>query len=137
MTILADAPTAGAQPPLPTRPEPHERDGRQPTPSDGRPHPQQAADSVTEAFLNEALHRVVEQQLGPRRAGAIYKNVDGAFEVLAVVTNPAVAREMLGRRCARFAVVVRDILRPDAQPFVIGSVWTDSDWLVRAGHAAA
>jgi hypothetical protein len=82
------------------------------------------------------LARVVEQQLGPRRAGAIYQNVDGAFEVLAVVTNPAMAREMLNRRCAQFAVVVRDVLRADGQPFVVGSAWTDSDWLVRPGHGA-
>jgi hypothetical protein len=138
MTILAHAPTGAERPPLPPRPQPHERDGRQPVPSDGRPHPQQAtADSVSVAFLDKALARVVEQQLGPRRAGAIYQNSNGAvFEVLAVVTKPAMAQEMLTRRCARFAVVVRDVMRADAQPFVVGSPWTDSDWLVRAGHGA-
>ncbi|MEU6996646.1 hypothetical protein ABZ953_39095 [Streptomyces sp. NPDC046465] len=138
MSILAYAPTAGERPPLPSRPIPHERDGRQPAPSEGRPHPQQstAAVSITAAFLTQALTRVVEQQIGPRRPGAIYENVDGAFEVLAVVTDPAMAREMLNRRCARFAVIVRDIRRPDGQPFIVGSAWTTSDWLRRAGHNA-
>lgn len=135
MSILAHAPMAGARPPLPMRPTPHERDGRQPVPSEGRPHPRPSG-SVTREFLTEALNRVVQQQIGPRRAGAIYENTDGAFEVLAVVTDAATAREMLNRRCARFAVIVRDIRRPDGQPFVVGSAWTGSDWLRRAGHNA-
>ncbi|MFD4483233.1 hypothetical protein ACFWPU_44995 [Streptomyces sp. NPDC058471] len=50
MAILAHAPTGAERPPLPPRPQPHERDGRQPVPSDGRPHPQQrttAADAMS------------------------------------------------------------------------------------------
>ncbi|MEV0324578.1 hypothetical protein ACIBKX_40300 [Streptomyces sp. NPDC050658] len=87
--------------------------------------------------MSEALNRVVERQIGPRRVGAIYQNAGGgAFEVLAVVTNPAMAREMLNRRCARYAVIVRDVLRPDAQPVVTGAAWSDGDRLVRAGHGA-
>lgn len=137
MTILTHAvPTAGDRPPLPTRPQPHERDGRQPQPSDGRPHPQSTADSVSVPFLDEALARSVERQIGPRRVGAIYENVDGLYEVLAVITRPAKARQMLNRRNARFAIVVRDIRRPNGQPFIIGSAWTSSDWLRRAGHGA-
>jgi hypothetical protein len=85
--------------------------------------------------FGEELRRVVDQQVGPRRPGAIYQNSDGAFEVLALVTEPATARDMLGRRSAQFALIVRDVLRPDGQPFVIGSVWSDSDRLVRPASA--
>ncbi|MFG2440851.1 hypothetical protein [Streptomyces sp. NPDC048508] len=86
---------------------------------------------MTDHAFAEELRRVVDQQIGPRRPGAIYQDTDGAFEVLSLVTDPATAREMLRRRSARFALVVRDVLRPNAEPFVIGSVWTDSDRLVR------
>ncbi|NKQ28039.1 hypothetical protein [Streptomyces galbus] len=77
-------------------------------------------------------------QIGPRTAGAIYQNSDGAFEVLALVTDPAEAARLLNRRpeAARFAVIVKDVLRPNGEPFVVGSVWTSSDRLVRAGGAS-
>lgn len=76
-------------------------------------------------------------QIGPRMAGAIYQNSDGAFEVLALVTDPVEAARLLNRRpaAARFAVIVKDVLRADGQPFAVGSVWTSSDHLVRAGGA--
>ncbi|WRZ96400.1 hypothetical protein OHB54_46485 (plasmid) [Streptomyces sp. NBC_01007] len=89
----------------------------------------------TDHAITEELRSVVDQQIGPRRPGAIYQNSDGAFEVLSLVTEPVKAREMLRRRSAQFALVVRDVLRPDGQPFVIGSVWTDSDRLVRPARA--
>ncbi|MFF4934274.1 hypothetical protein ACFY2H_36080 [Streptomyces griseofuscus] len=76
-------------------------------------------------------HPSVQDEIGPRRAGAIYQTVDGRFEVLALVTNPADAAQLLRRTAARWAVIVRDVLRPDAQPFAIGAVWTDSDYLIR------
>ncbi|MFD5516350.1 hypothetical protein [Streptomyces sp. NPDC127066] len=90
---------------------------------------------MTEHAFTEELRRVVDQQIGPRRPGAIYQNMDGAFEVLSLVTEPAKARDMLWHRSAQFALVVRDVLRADGQPFVIGSVWTDSDRLVRPAPA--
>ncbi|CAL9625936.1 hypothetical protein SUDANB58_05943 (plasmid) [Streptomyces sp. enrichment culture] len=77
----------------------------------------------------------VQEQIGPRQVGAVYQNVDGVFEVLALVTDPVEAARLLRRRAARFAVIVRDVLRPDGQPFPVGSVWTGSDYLVRAGGA--
>ncbi|WP_309097533.1 hypothetical protein [Streptomyces sp.] len=77
----------------------------------------------------------MQAQIGPRQPGAIYTNSDGAFEVLALVTDPAEAARLLKRRAARFAVIVKDVLRADGQPFAVGSVWTDSDRLVRAGGA--
>ncbi|MBB5932575.1 hypothetical protein [Streptomyces echinatus] len=73
----------------------------------------------------------MDHEIGPRRPGAIYQNVDGRFEVLALITDPADAAQLLRRDAARWAVIVRDTLRPDAQPYAVGSVWTDSDYLIR------
>ncbi|MGW0573022.1 hypothetical protein [Streptomyces tauricus] len=77
----------------------------------------------------------VAREVGPRTPGAIYQNVDGRFEVLALVTNPREAAQLLRRDRARWAVIVRDTLRADGQPFAVGSVWTTSDHLVREGRA--
>lgn len=70
-------------------------------------------------------------EIGPRRPGAIYQNADGRFEVLVLVTNRADAAQLLRRTAAQWAVIVRDTLRPDGQPFAVGTVWTDSDYLIR------
>ncbi|MET9760022.1 hypothetical protein ABZ016_13350 [Streptomyces sp. NPDC006372] len=78
-----------------------------------------------------------DQEIGPRRPGAVYQNVDGRFEVLALITNPREAAKLLGRGGARWAVIVRDTLRPDGQPFAVGSVWTDSDYLIRPAKTVA
>lgn len=86
---------------------------------------------VSDPEILEGLRRVVDDQIGPRREGAIYTNQDGAFEVLAVVRDPKRARELLNRRCAQWALIVKDLLRPGAEPFAVGSVWTTSDRLVR------
>ncbi|MEU0615455.1 hypothetical protein ABZ476_34235 [Streptomyces albogriseolus] len=81
------------------------------------------------------LSRVADE-IGPRRPGAVYQNVDGCFEVLVLVTDPAEAARLLHRAGARWAVIVRDTLRPDGQPFAVGSVWTDSDYLVHPATMA-
>ncbi len=73
------------------------------------------------------------QEIGPRTEGAIYENVDGAFKVLELVRDRAKARELLHRRSAQFAVIVRDMRRDDGDPFAVGSVWTTSDRLLKAG----
>lgn len=73
----------------------------------------------------------VEDEIGPRQPGAIYQNTDGRYEVLALVTDPGDAAQLLRRAAARWAVIVRDTLRPDAQPVAVGTVWTDSDYLIR------
>ncbi|MFF1277858.1 hypothetical protein ACFVZC_31385 [Streptomyces marokkonensis] len=78
----------------------------------------------------------VTDEIGPRRPGAIYQNVDGRFEVMVLVTDPAEAARLLHRASARWAVIVRDTLRPDGQPFAVGSVWTDSDYLVHPTEVA-
>ncbi|MET9646187.1 hypothetical protein [Streptomyces syringium] len=95
------------------------------------------AAATDDPLLLEGLRRVVDAQIGPRRAGAIYQNVDGAFEVLALVRDPEQARALLRRRCAQWAVIVRDVLRPDSQPVAVGSVWTTSDHLVREADTQA
>ncbi|MFI1700622.1 hypothetical protein [Streptomyces bobili] len=134
-SMMTLPPVLDDRPPLPVRPTPHERDGRQPTATGGRPHPRQHATTADPSTL-EALRRVIDHQIGPRAAGAIYENVDGAFEVVAVVRDPLRARELLKRRCAQWAVIVKDVLRPGAEPFAVGSVWTTSDRLVREAATA-
>ncbi|WP_331722822.1 hypothetical protein OG848_47620 (plasmid) [Streptomyces canus] len=130
MTIMTDAPVVDTRQPLPKRPIPHERTPDRPTPSGPRPH-LRAADPM----VMEALRRVVELEIGPRKTGAIYRNVDGVFEVLAVIRDPEQARSLLKRRSARWALIVKDITRADGEPFAIGSVWTTSDYLVREADA--
>ncbi|CAM5608534.1 hypothetical protein SROCM77S_06826 [Streptomyces rochei] len=78
----------------------------------------------------------VQEEIGPRLPGAIYSNVDGRFEVLALIPDPAEAAKLLRRTAARWALIVRDTLRPDGEPFAIGSVWTTSDYLVRPARTA-
>ncbi|WP_371674786.1 hypothetical protein OG985_49545 (plasmid) [Streptomyces sp. NBC_00289] len=130
MTALIFPAEAASQPPLPKRPLPHERTPDQPAPAGGRPHPPMAH-TPGDPMVLEALRRVVDGQIGPRHVGAIYQNVDGAFEVLSVIRDPERARGLLRRRCAQWALVVKDVLRPDAEPFPVGSAWTTSDYLVR------
>ncbi|MEU9663502.1 hypothetical protein [Streptomyces chartreusis] len=75
-------------------------------------------------------------EIGPRRPGAIYQNIDGRFEVLTVITDPREAAQQLRRKGARWALIVKDTLRPDGIPFAIGSAWTTSDYLLREGTPA-
>ena len=99
-----------------------------------------AAPAAQATFLSpgdELLRRVIDTQIGPRIEGATYQNVDGIFLVLDVVRDPERARELLGRRSAQWALVVRDVLRHDGQPFAIGSVWTTADQLVPTATASA
>ncbi|MDO0929732.1 hypothetical protein QQY24_31910 [Streptomyces sp. TG1A-8] len=79
----------------------------------------------------------VQDEIGPRRPGAIYQNSDGRFEVLALITDPVDAAVLLRRDGARWAVIVRDTLRPDGQPFAVGTVWTTSDYLIRPARDTA
>ncbi|MEU4655106.1 hypothetical protein AB0G32_14400 [Streptomyces sp. NPDC023723] len=76
----------------------------------------------------------VADEIGPRHPGAIYQNVTGRYEVLALVTDRAEVARLLRRNSARWAVIVRDTLRPDGQPVAIGSVWTTEDYLLRPGR---
>ncbi|MER5950201.1 hypothetical protein ABT127_29530 [Streptomyces sp. NPDC001904] len=96
------------------------------------PLPRQNVDvSVDDVTIRRGLQRVIDAQIGPRGVGAIYHNVDGAFEVVAVVRDHARAKALLNRRCAQWALIVKDVLRSGAEPFAIGSAWTTSDILVR------
>ncbi|MEU2564843.1 hypothetical protein ABZ626_36760 [Streptomyces longispororuber] len=135
MTFLPSS--VDERPPLPMRPTPHERDGRdEPAPEHARPHPQQPHAAAVDLAGHEALRRVVEEQIGPRERGAIYQNQDGAFEVLSVIRDRETARVLLKRRSAQWALVVRDVLRA-SEPFAVGSVWTTSDRLVREACVAS
>ncbi|MFJ4931641.1 hypothetical protein [Streptomyces sp. NPDC088736] len=79
---------------------------------------------------------IAEEEIGPRRPGALYQNATGAFEVLVLVTDPREAAQLLRRDSARWAVIVRDVLRADGEPFATGAVWTSEDRLVRPGRPA-
>lgn len=90
-----------------------------------------AAETVTE------LRNTIAAQIGPRRPGALYQDCAGArYQVLALVTRPHEAAQLLGRDDARWALIVRDIRHPDSQPTPIGSAWTDADHLLREGSTA-
>lgn len=86
----------------------------------------------TDQVTVEALRRVVAAQIGPRQPGAIYRNIDGEFQVIDLTTDRTEARRLLKRRSAQFAITVIDTLRDGAEPFTIGSVWTSSDQLIKA-----
>ena len=80
--------------------------------------------------LNEALRRVIADQIGPRRPGVVYDNADGIFEVLEVTTNRDEARRILKRRAAQFAITVHE--RTTDTIGTICTVWTGSDRVLKA-----
>jgi hypothetical protein len=86
--------------------------------------------NIPDSQAAEALRRVVADQIGPRQPGTVYDNVDGAFEVLDVVTDTSEARRILGRRGARFAVLIRD-LDAGTERYT-GATWTGSDRVLKA-----
>lgn len=69
-------------------------------------------------------------QIGPRQPGIEYVTGNGAFRVLAVVTDPSEARRILKRHSARFAVLVRDVHA--GTEHYTGAVWTGSDRVLKA-----
>ncbi|MEU1078171.1 MULTISPECIES: hypothetical protein [unclassified Streptomyces] len=84
---------------------------------------------ATDPDMSEALRQVIAQQIGPRRPGLIYGNVDGEFRVDAVITDRSEARRILKRRGAQFAVIVTDHTGTQQ---ALGSVWTGSDRVLKA-----
>ncbi|MGW1534466.1 hypothetical protein [Streptomyces aureus] len=121
MPSMTAVPTLATRPPLTKRPVPHERTPDRPTPTNPRPHPRSAC---------------VDGEVGPRAVGAIYQTSISAYEVLAVVRDSERASALL-RRTALWAVIVRDIMRPDSEPYAVGDIWTTSDHLVREGRIPA
>ncbi|MER7841811.1 hypothetical protein ABTY98_39480 [Streptomyces sp. NPDC096040] len=119
---MTAVPTLDTRPPLPKRPLPHEKTPDRPAPAGTRPHPQRDAR--------------VDDEIGPRRVGAIYQTSISAYEVLAVIRDPERASDLL-KRTALWAVIVRDIMRADAEPYAVGDTWTTSDYLVREGQTPA
>ncbi|WP_238427337.1 hypothetical protein [Streptomyces adustus] len=122
MPSMTATPTLTSRPPLPKRPLPHEKTPDRPGTSGARPHPQRDAR--------------VDAEIGPRTVGAIYQTSISAYEVLAVIRDPERASALL-RRTALWAVIVRDIMRADAEPYAVGDTWTTSDRLVREGRTPA
>ncbi|MBZ6211962.1 hypothetical protein KVH31_36305 [Streptomyces olivaceus] len=63
MPSMTALPAMSGRPPLPQKPQPHERDGRQPQPGDGHPHPHTArhddADRETFSALYTAYRPLV------------------------------------------------------------------------------
>ncbi|MFJ8158866.1 hypothetical protein [Streptomyces sp. NPDC094468] len=112
---MTATPAQVSRPELPKRPLPHERTPDRPAPAGGRPHPQRDAR--------------VDSEIGPRSVGAIYQTSISTYEVLAVIRDPERASALL-KRTALFAVIVRDIMRADAEPYAVGDTWTTSDHLV-------
>ncbi|MGW2689604.1 hypothetical protein ACWC6I_41425 [Streptomyces sp. NPDC001414] len=121
---MTATPALNSRPPLPKRPLPHEKTPDRPATAGGRTHPQRDAR--------------VDSEIGPRAVGAIYQTSISAYEVLAVIRDPERASALL-KRSALFAVIVRDIMRVDAEPYAVGDTWTTSDHLVllREGRAPA
>ncbi|WP_394426912.1 hypothetical protein [Streptomyces sp. SGAir0957] len=103
-----------------------------PAPLPSRPKP---LSSVDDRAILAGLERVIDAQIGPRGVGAIYRNVDGVFEVVAVVRDHGMAKALLRRRCAQWALLVKNILQVNAEPFAVGSAWTKSDCLEREALA--
>ncbi|MFI6254355.1 hypothetical protein [Streptomyces sp. NPDC051016] len=121
MPSMTATPTLVTRPELPKRPVEHERTPDRPTSAGARPHPQRDAR--------------VDAEIGPRAVGAIYQTSISAYEVLAVIRDPERASALL-KRTALWAVIVRDIMRADAEPYAVGDTWTTSDHLVREGRTA-
>ncbi|MGW5658250.1 hypothetical protein [Streptomyces humi] len=119
MHSMTATPALATRPPLPKRPLPHEKTPDRPGTSGARPHPQRDAR--------------VDNEIGPRAVGAIYQTSISAYEVLAVIRDPERASSLL-KRAALWAVIVRDIMRADAEPYAVGDTWTTSDHLVREGR---
>ncbi|MFJ2745378.1 hypothetical protein ACIO3O_37610 [Streptomyces sp. NPDC087440] len=93
--------------------------------------------NVSAAFPLRSVQSTTAEEIGPRRPGAIYQTSQGQFEVLVLITDPGEAAQLLRRDAARWALIVRDVLRPDGQPYAIGDVWTTSDYLIRPSPATA
>jgi hypothetical protein len=79
---------------------------------------------------DEALRRVTQSQIGPRRPGVVYYDGPRMVQVKAVITDLAEARRVLRRNSARFAVRVVD-LHAGTEHYT-GAVWTGSDRVLKA-----
>lgn len=80
--------------------------------------------------LNEALRRVVETEIGPRRPGVVYSDGISSLQVLDVVRDASEARRILRRRAAQFAVIVRDLHTGIERATC--ATWTGSDRVLKA-----
>jgi hypothetical protein len=79
---------------------------------------------------NEALRRVVADQIGPRTAGVVYYDGFRLIEVRQVITDRAEARRILRRKAAQFAIQVVDLHA--GTEYYTCAAWTGTDRLVKA-----
>ena len=79
---------------------------------------------------DEALHRVIADQIGPRKPGVVYYAGTRLVEVRRVITDRAEARRILRRKAAQFAVFVRD-LHTGSEHYT-GATWIGSDRVLKA-----
>jgi hypothetical protein len=79
---------------------------------------------------DEALRRVVAEQIGPRQSGVVYYDGSRLVQVRRVIADLAEARRVLRRRAAQFAIEVVDLHTGDQH--YTGAVWTGSDRVLKA-----
>lgn len=79
---------------------------------------------------DEALRRVVANQIGPRQPGVVYYDGSRLVQVRRVISDLTEARRILKRRAAQFAIEVVD-LHTGSRHYT-GSVWTGSDRVLKA-----
>ncbi|MFF9287540.1 hypothetical protein [Streptomyces griseosporeus] len=78
----------------------------------------------------EALRRVIQDQIGPRRPGVVYYDGGRLVEVLRVIADLSEARRILKRRAAQFAIELIDLHTGDRR--YTGAIWTGSDRVLKA-----
>lgn len=74
------SPRLAARPPLPIRPMPHERDGRQPAPSPARPHPPRGSAEELHALVRDLVDHgdAVAARAGRRARRTLAEMTPGA-----------------------------------------------------------
>jgi hypothetical protein len=88
--------------------------------------PSTSPDSVQ---AEEALRRVIQDQIGPREPGVVYYDGGRLVEVRRVINAASEARRILRRRAAQFAILVRD-LHTGTEHYT-GAIWTGSDRVLK------
>lgn len=86
------------------------------------------ANAVTQS--DEALRRVVADQIGDRKPGAVYYDGPRLVQVREVITDCREARRILKRRAAQFAIHVTDLHA--GTDYFTCTVWTGTDRVLKA-----
>jgi hypothetical protein len=78
----------------------------------------------------EALRRVIQDQIGPREPGVVYYDGDRLVQVRRVIRIASEARRILKRRAAQFAIEIIDLHSGTTR--YTGAIWTGSDRVLKA-----